>query len=437
MKRQSLIMLNLLRVSIILTIALPFILGAAVKGVCKPSGGAALEGIITCSESAAAISGAAVSVSGRAAKSDENGRYIISGLIPGKVIIEIKKQGFENYSESIKITKGTNSFNIKIKAGADGGSAGMISEDKSGPISQGSYEELVRKSQQRRQNYRDGSVTQKVAAAQVKGSNYITGKVIDMASGVPISRAKINVDGEIYFSDAAGEFISRPIARAQAMIRAESQAYNAYETNIKITGGKNKLKILLMPLPENSAAYTGFDKGKLTEYSKFSQRYASVSGHVRDAKTKNPLSNATVIIATKSVQTNLQGFYMIDGLAMGHADITIIAGTYGVYKGSVNLTKVSNLNDVSLSVEEKYGAITGTVIEKETGRPIHGAKIQIGNKIVVSDQYGTFNIKDIAYDYYNLIVEQKGYQRIEKALSINQETITVNVELADEYQIVR
>ena len=192
-----------------------------------------------------------------------------------------------------------------------------------------------------------------------------------------------------------------------------------------------------MPLPENSAAYTGFDKSKLTEYSKFSQRYASISGHVRDAKTKSPVSNATVIIATKSAQTNSQGFYTVDGLAMGHADITIIAGTYGVYKGSINLIKVSNLNDVSLSVEEKFGAITGTVIEKETGRPIHGAKIQIGNKIVVSDQYGTFNIKDIAYDYYNLIVEQKGYQRIEKALSINQDTITVNVELADEYQTVK
>ncbi len=436
MKRQSL-MLNLLRVSIILTIALPFILSSAIKGECKPSGGAALEGIITCSESAAAINGASITVSGRAVKSDENGRYVISGLLPGRVIIEIKKTGFENYNESIRITKGSNSFNVKLKPGADTGRSGMISEDKSGPISPGSYEELVRKSQQRRQNYRTGSVTQKVAAAQIKGANYVAGKVIDMASGVPISRAKVNIDGEIYFSDAAGEFISRPIARAQAMIRAESPAYNAYETNIKITGGKNKLKILLMPLPDNSAAYTGFDKGKLTEYSKFSQRYASVSGHVRDAKTKNPIGNATVIIATKSAQTNSQGFYTVDGLAMGHADITIIAGNYGVYKGGVNLTGVSNLNDVSLSVEEKFGAITGTVIEKETGRPIHGAKIQIGNKIVVSDQYGTFNIKDIAYDYYTLIVEQKGYQRIEKALSINQETITVNVELADEYLIVK
>lgn len=437
MKRQSL-MLNLAKISIILTMTLAFVSGFAAEGECKPAGGAALEGIITCSESAETLSGAAVTVSGRATKSDENGRYIVSGLIPGKVIIEIKKQGFENYGESIKITKGTNSFNVKLKPGTtNGGRTGMISEDRSGPISQGSYEELVRKSQLRRQNYRSGSVTQKVAAAQVKGTNYITGKVIDMASGVPISRAKINIDGEIYFSDAAGEFISRPIARAQAMIRAESPAYNAYESNIKITGGKNKLKILLMPLPENSAAYTGFDKGKITEYSKFSQRYASVSGHVRDAKTKGPVSNATVIIATKSAQTNPQGFYTVDGLAMGHADITIIAGTYGVYKGGINLTKVSNLNDVSLSVEEKFGAINGTVIEKETGRPIHGAKIQIGNKIVVSDQYGTFNIKDIAYDYYNLIVEQKGYQRIEKALSINQESITVNVELADEYQIVK
>ncbi len=409
------------------------------NGECKPTGGVKLEGIITCSQSAALISNASVTAGGRTVKSDENGHYIISGLLPGKIIIEIKKAGYENYDESIRVTKGTNSFNVKLKAArGQVERCAIITEDRSGKITAENYDELIRESRRRRSGYQNkNAAVSNEMAVQIKGRNYITGKVIDMASGVPVSRAKINIDGEIYFSDTSGEFISKPIIRSQAMIRAESPAYNAYESNIKITGGKNKLKILLMPLPQNSMAYTGFDQNKIIEYSKFSQRYASISGHVRDAKTRNPIINATVIIAAKSAQTNSQGFYTIDGLAMGHADVTIIAGNYGVYKGNVNLTKVSNLNDVALSAEEKYSSVSGSVIEKETGRPIHGAKIQIGNKIVVSDQYGTFNIKDIAYDYYNLMVEQKGYQRIEKAMSVNQESINVTVELADEYQIAK
>lgn len=430
-------LLNLFKIAVILALAVPLLLANAAPAECKAAGSVTLEGVITAESSAAEVGGASVSAGGKATKSDGNGRYVVSGLMSGRIIVEIKKPGFESYSESIKVTKGVNSFNVKLRALAGAENGGMIQEDRHETAAGQSYEEMARRSQERRRAYRQGSVSEKVAAAEVRGTNYIAGKVVDMTTGVPISRAKVNIDGEVYFSDAAGEFISRPIARAQAAIRAESSSYNAYESNIKITTGKNKLKILLMPLPENSAAYTGYDKGKIVEYTKFSQQYAGVSGHVRDAKTKEPVNNATVIIANKSAQTNAQGFYTVEGLAMGHADITIIAGNYGVYKGNINLAKVSNLNDVSLSADEKFGAVSGTIVEKETGRPVHGAKIQIGNKIVVSDQYGSFAIKDIAYDYYNLTVEQKGYQRIEKALSVNQETIAVSVELADEYQTVK
>ena len=430
-------MLNLFKSVAIMILVVLAVTFPGSSAECKMPGSVTLEGVITDGASAESVSGAAVSAGEKAVKSDENGRYSISGLMPGRIIVEIKKPGYETYSESIKVTKGSNSFNIKLKAQSSPSGAGLITEDRGGLAVKNSYEDLVQKSKERRQNYRRGSVSEKVAAADYKGANYIAGKVIDMASGVPISRAKIDIDGDVYFSDAAGEFISAPVKKAQCMIKADSPNYNAYESNIKITTGKNKLKILLMPLPENSMAYTGYDKGKIVEYSKFSQRYASVSGHVRDARTKNPVNNATVIVANKSVQTNPEGFYMVEGLAMGHADITIIAGSYGVYKGNLNLVKVSNLNDVALSMDERFGIISGTVVEKETGRPIHGAKIQVGNKIVVSDQYGSFTIKDVAYDYYNLIVEQKGYQRIEKALSVNQESITATVELADEYQSVK
>lgn len=419
-----------------LTLALAFAFVSAAE--CKVSGSVTLEGTLTDEDSSAAVEGAAVSAGGRAVKSDSSGKYVLSGLLPGRIIVEVKKEGYETFGESVKVTKGSNSFNIKLKAsGAAAGRGGVITEDRRETAAGQSYEEMARRSQERRQNYRLGAVSEKVPAASVKGTNYVAGKVIDMASGVPIARARVVLDGEAYFSDAAGEFVSRPITRAQASLKADAPSYNAYESNIKITGGKNKLKILLMPLPENSSAYTGFDKGKLVEYSKFSQRYASVSGHVRDAKTKEPVSNATVIIGNKSAQTNAQGFYGIDGLAMGNAAVTIIAGSYGVYKGSLEVSKVTNVNDVSLTADEKFGAVSGTVVEKETGRPIHGARVQIGNRIVVSDQYGSFTVKDIPYDYYNLTVDQKGYQRIEKAISVNQDNITVGVELADEYMTAR
>lgn len=402
----------------------------------KPSGGSIIEGVIVAESTLSPVAGVNVKVKDSVTKTDEHGKYIISGLLPGRLAIEAKHPDYADFIETIKVCKGTNSFNIKIKSGGV-----KITEDKprvSGEISKYSIEDLRMKSRERVENYKKGPVAEKITASEAfKNTNYIAGKVIDMVSAVPISRAKVEVGGEVYFSDVNGEFISKPISKSQVIIRAESALHNAYESDIKITSGKNKIKILLMPRPEESIASTSIDRGKLVELGQFAQRYSSVSGRVRNAKTKEPISDATVIVATMSAKTNIEGYYMIEGLPLGLVDLTVIAGNFGVHKGKINLSKVTNINDVALNADERFGGVNGMIVEKETGKPIYGAKVQLGNRIVVSDQFGNFNIKDVVYDYYNLIVEQKGYQRIEKAISINQENITVNVELADEYQSVK
>ncbi len=414
-------------------------------------GSASLEGFVCDEATSDAVSGAVVTVRDRVTKTGKDGKFSASNLIVGRVIVEVKHKDFDNYNESVSIARGENSFNIKLrpKTGRIGYLGASVPKKKTAPAKTEpgddsmtlsgakpvSVPTLEESAYAARKDKTDGVKKTFAALSSDKNNVFVAGKVIDMISGVPISRAKISVDDEVYFSDANGEFISRTITKAQVTVRAESPNHTAYESAIKIGSGRNKLKILLMPgsRETNLVSHNGVERNAAVEYTKYNQKYSSMYGKVRNAKTHEPISNATVVIGSKNGKTNKEGYYSIEGLPLGFADVTVIAGKYGLYKGKVTVAEVSVKNDIAISPEEKTGNISGTVLEKETGKAVYGARVQIADRIVVTDSFGNFSITSLPFDYYSMIVEQKGYQKAEKSVSVNQESVNFTVELADEF----
>ena len=434
---------------------------AAVIVICPPAakaqiiGSASLDGFVCDEATSDAVSGAVVTVRDRVTKTGKDGKFSATNLIVGRIIVEVKHKDYDNYNESISIARGENSFNIKLrpKTGRMALSNAIIIKKPSSKVKTDSGEEgpaysggrmssvpTLEESMSTLREDKNQKIKKTFAALKPSGDTiFVAGKVVDMISGVPISRARVIVDGEVYFSDTKGEFTSKTINKAQVTVRAESPSHTAYESNIKIATGRNKLKILLMPSEGETGliSHNGMERNATVEYTKYSQKYSSMYGTVRNAKTHESIANATVVIGSKNGRTNKEGYYKIDGLPLGFADVTVIAGKYGLYKGNISVSDVSVKNDISLSPEEKTGNITGVVIEKESGKAVYGARVQVSDRIVVTDTFGNFSITSVPFDYYNMVVEQKGYQRAEKSVSVNQESVNFTVELADEFPGVK
>ena len=383
-----------------------------------------LEGYVMDGANSNPLKDAVITVMEKTVKSNSSGHFTISGLLPGRVIVDAKLKDYDDFLTTITIEKGDNSYNIKLKPAPKKLSKNIPGTPKT-------------------------KITAAAPAATAQISNTpllpyklkvkvaVSGIVLDSITNTPISRARVLIDGNTYFTDINGEFTSRPVENSQIFVRGEAPNHTAYESNVQLAKGNNKLKILLVPEEPNLISQGGINKNSIVEYTRFSQSYAKVFGYIKNSKTRQPISEATVVIGTQTAKTNKEGYYSLEGLSLGFMDISVLSNKYGVYKGKININAVSNKYDVSLTDEEKHSTLIGTVNEKETGQPIYGAKIQVADKIVITDKFGSFTISDLPYDYYNLIVEQNGYQRIERAISVNEEKVNVNVSLADDYAAIK
>lgn len=447
---------NFLILTVIVFSAFILIQGAPLTASAEVIGSATLDGIVTDGATAEPIAGAAVTVRDKIAKSGRDGHYSATGLIPGRIIVEVRHRDYDNFVESISVARGENSFNVKLrpKTGRIALSNAFPPPAKKPLTITSETEETGRgisasspaaeSAYGAEYNYttpgEPGSVKRHISA-NVKNTKlllskmFITGKVMDMVTGVPISRARVTIDGESYFTDPAGEFTSKQVDKAFVMVRAESPNHTAYESNVKMGNGKNKIRILLMPheREKNLVSHNGIEKNAVVEYTRFNQRFARVFGVIRNARSKEPVSNATIVVGTRTDRTDKQGNYSVEGIALGQADVSVIAGSFGVYRGRLEVNDVSKKFDINLTPEQNFGTVSGVIMEKESGKYIHGAKVTISDRVVVSDAAGNFVIKDVPYDYYNMIVEQKGYQRAERAISVNQGGVNFTVELADEF----
>jgi hypothetical protein len=73
-----------------------------------------LSGTVTDAASGAAVSGAAVAISGKSATTGADGKYSIAGLSPGSATLTVQHQGHDNFSQSVTLSGTATTVDVKL-----------------------------------------------------------------------------------------------------------------------------------------------------------------------------------------------------------------------------------------------------------------------------------------------------------------------------------
>jgi len=405
-------------------------------------GQASLNGFVFDSTKSIPVAGAQITVRERTVKTDQDGRFIVSGLVPGRLIIEVRKKDYEDFMETVTVEKGDNSFNVKIKPVARPVQVAVaprkvtkINVKVSSAAAKSPNEYTVRVNEIKTALAGDkpqARETAEVKMAQAAIGYRIAGNVMDIVTKAPIANASVIIDGKTYVSGSEGSFETGLLSKRQVEVSASAEGFIPFKGTTRLTGKITKANILLLPAKAQNEKISEIAEGTSSagQQSASNSKGAIVHGRIIGAKGGGPVSGASVIIGTKSVKTDGNGIYSVDSLAIGEqADVTVVAGKYGIYRGKVTVAGPVNEHDITLNYDETICSINGCISDIKTGKPISGVRVTILNRASSSDKAGNYFIKDITADYYSLKAERAGYAVYEKTVHVTRDLEIINIEM--------
>ena len=144
-------------------------------------------------------------------------------------------------------------------------------------------------------------------------------------------------------------------------------------------------------------------------------KLGSIFGTVTDYVTGNPVSNAKVRLnpGGETTLTGSDGTYQFNDVANGNYSLSISKNGY-VDLDDDYVIEIENGNSVRRDLQlspEVFGAISGTVVDLETGEPIAGAVVTLspnGMNIYTGDD-GRFEFLDLDARQYTVTAQKTGY----------------------------
>ncbi|PFG05371.1 carboxypeptidase regulatory-like domain-containing protein [Bacillus sp. es.034] len=234
----------------------------------------------------------------------------------------------------------------------------------------------------------------------------VQGFVRDSVTLAPIAGATVVVrelsgTGPIIFTtitDSSGFFQTTTLSPLMYVLVGSNPNYGSSAVSAEVmSGGVTNVEILLTPNP------------------------GSLTGTVRDAQTLQPLSDTLVrvidsqgtVIAT--VQTDVNGEYVIPGLAEGSYTVAAINNGYQALLQQVNIQpNTTTLLDFNLLANP--ATLSGNVVDAVTGSPLTGVIIEVyasGTGILVrrvlTDENGNYLIEGLPQGAFDVIAQLEGY----------------------------
>lgn len=141
----------------------------------------------------------------------------------------------------------------------------------------------------------------------------------------------------------------------------------------------------------------------------------SIYGTVTDFATGDPVSNANVRLNPKgeTTLTGSDGTYQFNDIEDGNYSLSLTKNGY-VNLDDDYVIEIENGNSVRRDLQLSpvvYGAISGTVVDLETGEPIAGAVVTLspnGMNIYTGDD-GRFEFLDLDARQYTVTAQKTGY----------------------------
>ncbi|MFS0766942.1 carboxypeptidase regulatory-like domain-containing protein [Peribacillus phoenicis] len=301
-------------------------------------------------------------------KTDENGKYVITALVPGTYSVRVSAKGYLTETVTVTLEPGEN---------------------------------LVLDFQLKPLNISKG---------------VIIGKVYDNSTKKPIKGAKVELltcNGKRITSQKTnqkGIYHYKNLPQGKYILIVRSKGYQKEKKKVNLCNGHSILEVNFYL---NAADYFGTIKGK-----------------VKDAKNKSKISHALIEVFNESGEkiastyTDSKGKYKIKNLPEGRLAVHASAPEYHSQTSALVSGEKLILDFQLVPLSFSKRVITGKVYDETTKKPIKGAKVELltSNGMRISskktNKKGICHFKDLPQGKYILIVRSKGYQKTKKKVKL-------------------
>ena len=313
----------------------------------------AIIGVVYDKESNTPIGGAKVMIkeTGDSVITQDDGAYRFSNVLPGTYTLIFTAPGYRGYTAVVAVEGGT--------------------------VTKDAY--LAKAEQPKK--------VQKVEKPKV-GS--ITGVITDAKTGAPLSGVQIILKekNQTYTTDQTGAFRFDSLPEGTYTVSFNKAGYvpRTEIVNVK-AGSPTVFNVSLAPVEKNVGA---------------------LLGKVIDKETGNPIAGAVVSVeGVGSAQTDQSGLYRLENIPVGAKTVKVAAPGYKETAEVMKIAKGDNVKNFALEPMVVKGSLVITVIDKDSKKPISGAKVEfLSGKFgpYTTDANGVVTVKDIPVGTYTLKV---------------------------------
>ena len=158
-------------------------------------------------------------------------------------------------------------------------------------------------------------------------------------------------------------------------------------------------------------------------------RSGMVSGIITDAKTGNPIQGVTVSLLDQKVETGVDGRYVFTVIRYSDNHNLTVTGIDHQPKMKPFKLRTEEVQ-LNISLDPKFGAVSGVVIDGTTRNPIQGATVKLLDKTMTTEATGKYNFIGVPYsENLSLMVIANDYQPKIENFQLRTDRVGLNISL--------
>ncbi len=215
----------------------------------------------------------------------------------------------------------------------------------------------------------------------------VRGTVTDADTGQAIAGATISVGRLGVTSNNSGDYVISNVPAGDIELGASATLFEPGSADaVLAAAGEFQVDFALTPIT-----------------------YGTIVGTVVDATSKRALPGVKIRAGDKQTKSDESGSFELKRVTAGSVSVSAAKAIYVDDSRALELAAGESLNVDMQLMPITWGAISGWVVDEETGSPISGATIAVAGRTVVSDQRGQFTFGRVDAGTLSIAASKSGY----------------------------
>ena len=158
-------------------------------------------------------------------------------------------------------------------------------------------------------------------------------------------------------------------------------------------------------------------------------RSGMVSGIITETKTGNPIQGVTVSLLDQKVETGEDGSYAFAGIRYSDNHKLTVMGMDHQPKMKPFKLKSEQVQ-LNISLDPKFGAVSGVITDGTTHKPIPGAIVKLLDRSITTEANGKYNFIGVPYsENLSLMIIATDYQPKTENFQLRTDRVGMNIRL--------